>query len=273
MQEDTETQFISQSQSQSQSQYRCIICNKEYTKKSSLDKHKILCDFKLKTKREKKIETEELGDVPNHLELVKIVQELTLKMIKMEEKMEEMQKWVIKKKKKINVISWLNTNISPSIGFLEWVHTSIIVNSEHFESLMENTIFYTFQQIIEHNLCKRDDFVHPICCFSQKPGIFYICEKNADEVYEWKEMESADIILLFKKIHTNIIKELTNWKSANQYQFDDNDKISILFNKAVIKVMNISVTNPSDSSFTKIKHGLFNYLKSDLKMVLDIEFE
>ncbi len=51
-------------------------------------------------KLKKQIEIEELGDVPNHLELVKIVQELTLKLIKMEEKMEEMQKWVIKKKKR-----------------------------------------------------------------------------------------------------------------------------------------------------------------------------
>ena len=27
--------------------YCCGVCNKEYTRKSSLDKHKILCDFKI----------------------------------------------------------------------------------------------------------------------------------------------------------------------------------------------------------------------------------
>jgi hypothetical protein len=253
--------------------YQCTICKKQYTKKSSLDKHKILCDFKLKSNREKQIEIEELGDTPNHLELVKIVQELTLKMIKMDEKMEEMQKWVIKKKKKINVVSWLNSNMNANIGFLEWVHTSIIVTPEHFETLMENTVYYTFQQIIEQNLCKKNDFIYPICCFTQKPGIFYICEKNNYDISEWKEMESTDIVLLFKKIHSNLIKELTNWKNNNEHQFDENDKISILFNKAVIKVMNVNVTSPNDNSFHKIKHGLFNYLKSDLKMVLDIEFE
>ena len=97
----------------------CNVCNKEYTRKSSLDKHKILCDFKMKTKREHQIEIEELADIPNHYQLVKIVQELTLKMIKMEEQMEEMKFWVDKKKRKVNVVVWLNTNVVPTIGFLE----------------------------------------------------------------------------------------------------------------------------------------------------------
>lgn len=252
-------------------QYCCLVCNKQYTKKSSLDKHKILCDFKLKSKREKQIETEELGDVPTHLELVKIVQELTLKMMKMDTKMEEMQKWVVKKKKKINVISWLNSNVSSSIGYLEWVHTCVNVNSEHFEGLMENNIYHTFQQILQHNLSKTDDYMYPICCFTQKPGLFYKCEKNGDEITEWKEMDNSDILLLLKMIHTNMIKELTKWKNDNQHKFDDNDKISILFNKAVIKLMGFSFT--SDSSLSKVKHGLYNYLKSDLKMVLEFDFE
>ena len=35
----------------------CNICNKKYTRKSSLEKHKILCAFKHKTKYELNIET------------------------------------------------------------------------------------------------------------------------------------------------------------------------------------------------------------------------
>ena len=36
--------------------YTCALCHKQYTRKLSLDKHKILCEFKLKTKTENKIE-------------------------------------------------------------------------------------------------------------------------------------------------------------------------------------------------------------------------
>lgn len=251
--------------------YNCAVCNKQYTRKSSLDKHKILCDFKMKTKREHQIETEELGDIPTHYQLVKIVQELTLKLTKMEEKMEIMQKWVDKKKKKLNVVIWLNTTITPTIGFLEWVNTSLIVNQEHFENLMDNTIFHTVQQIFEDNLSEKTDFVYPISCFSQKQGVFYICEKTEEGSAEWRQMVLEDMILMLKTIQNRMIKELSKWKTQNQHKFDDNDKISIQFNKAVIKLMNISFTQ--DNNLSRIKNNLYNYLKTDLKTVVEFDFE
>jgi hypothetical protein len=46
-----------------------------------------------------------------------ILLELGMKFNRLEEKLDELNKWVIKKKKKINVIEWLNTNITPTIKF------------------------------------------------------------------------------------------------------------------------------------------------------------
>jgi hypothetical protein len=152
----------------------------------------------MKTPRELQIETEELGDTPTHYQLVKIVQELSLKIVKMEESMEEMKKWVDKKKQKLNIIMWLNTNVTPTIGFLEWVNTQIIVKPEHFIYLMENTIFQTIQQIFEDNICEKSDFICPISCFSQKTGVFYICEKQRDGTAEWKKVVLEDFILLLR---------------------------------------------------------------------------
>ncbi len=174
----------------------CAVCNKQYTRKSSLDKHKILCDFKIKTKREHQIDNEELGDTPTHYQLVKIVHELTFKMIKMEEKMEQMQKWVDRKKRKLNVVMWLNTNVNPTISFMEWVHSELIVKPQHFENLIENTIFHTIQQIFEDNLAERNDFIYPISCFSQKVGVFYICDKKSDGSSEWRQLVLTDMICI-----------------------------------------------------------------------------
>ena len=174
----------------------CVICNKKYTKKSSLDKHKILCDFKIKTKRELKIDEEELGDIPTYGQLVKIVQEMAIKMEKMENKIEEFNKWVDKKKKKLNVIGWLNENIHPTFGFLEWVNVQLIVKEEHFENLMENSLFHTIQQVFEYNLPESNDILYPIRCFSQKIGIFFICENGEDGLPQWKQLTLPDFIIL-----------------------------------------------------------------------------
>ena len=251
--------------------YCCTICNKEYTKKSSLDKHKILCEYKYKTTREKDIEIEELGDEPTHAQLVKIVQELMLKTTKMEEKIEEMQKWVDKKKKKINVISWLTKNITPTVDFQEWSDLHFIVNQSHFKILMEETLYHTIQQIFEFNLRETNDIVYPVRCFSQKMGNFYIVYVNSDGNRDWRLMETADFVILLKTLQNKMITEITKWKEENQKTMEDSDKLSIKFNKAIIKLMNIPFT--ADATMGKIKTGLYNYLKTDLKNIVEYDFE
>lgn len=251
--------------------YSCINCSKEYTRKSSLEKHKILCDYKYKTKREREIDSEELGDMPTHSQLVKIVQECIIKMNKMEEKMDQMKKWVGNKKRKVNVNNWLNTNINPTIGFLEWVNMSLKILPEHFENLMENSLFHTIQQVFEYNLREMEGFVYPICCFTEKLGIFYICDKKENNLSEWRQLVITDMVLILKTLQNRLIIELSRWKSDNQYKFDENDKIAIIFNKAIIKLMNMTFTQ--DATMSRIKNNLYMFLKTDIKMMIECELE
>ena len=256
---------------ENKSKYCCLVCNKPYSRKQSLDKHTILCNFKLKSSSEREIEFEELGDIPNHLQLVKIMQELTLKYVKIQEQLEQMKKWVDKKKKKLNIICWLNLNSTPTVGFLEWVNTCLVVKREHFECLMDDTIFKTIQQVFEYNLPKTNDFIYPISCFSQKSNTFYICEKKADNTPEWKQLLLSDIVLILKTIYHRMIRELTKWKTENQSTFNDNDKVSELFNKAVIKLTSLSFTQ--DATMSRIRNSLYTYLKTDLKTFIECEFD
>lgn len=250
--------------------YCCPICNKKYSRKMSIDKHSILCNFKLKSNSERQIEFEELGDTPTHLQLVKIVHELTFKYVKMQEQLEQLEQWVDKKKKKLNIISWLNSNKTPTVGFLEWINTCLVVNQTHFKSLMENPLFKTIQQVFEYNLIETSDFIYPIACFSQKANTFYICEKKADNSPEWKQLVLSDMVILLKTLQHRMTRELSKWKTENQCNFNDNDKLSDTFNKAVIKLMNLSFTQ--DVSMSRIRNSLYTYLKTDLKTFIECEF-
>ena len=80
--------------------HSCGLCNKSYTRKTSYDRHVILCEILHQSKREKKCKGQELSDIPSHTQLFLIVQELALKNQILETKMIEMQKWVETKKKK-----------------------------------------------------------------------------------------------------------------------------------------------------------------------------
>jgi uncharacterized protein YeeX (DUF496 family) len=232
--------------------YCCLLCKKSYSRKISLDKHKILCDFKSKSKLELQVEEEEFGDTPSHEQLVKIVQELTFKYIKLEEKMETLQKWVNQKKQKIKVIDWLNEHIKSTIGFKEWI-TTVQVMPEDAISLFENNIFQTFQLVIENNLKENNDFIYPIKCV-------------------WIQATTEQILLLLKKIQGKIITELTKWKLANKAQIDSNDKLSDQFNKAVIKLMSVNFTT-HDVGASRIRNALYTFLKTDLKNLIEYEFE
>ncbi len=252
--------------------YVCDCCGiKSYTRKGSLDKHKVLCEFKHKPAIEKQVELEEAGDVPTHEQLVKIVQELTMKLARMEEKMEGMQKWVDKKKKKLNVIGWLNTNVTPQVGFLEWLNAYLTVTEDHFRELLDNSLYHTVQRVFEHNLEEKDDFIQPIKCFSQKQNTFYIYEKNATGENAWKQMDVNELINMFRTVQSKLIKQLIKWKEDNKQRFHETDKLAEVFNKAVIKLMNMSFT--PDASFSRVKNSLYIYLKKDFVNMIEYDLE
>ena len=75
----------------------------------------------------------------------------------------------------------------------------------------------------------------------------------------------TDMVSILKTIQRGFIKQLTNWKKENKQLFDDNDRVSISFNKAVIKVMDISFTQ--DATLSRIKNNLYNYLKTELNII------
>lgn len=249
--------------------YRCTTCEKNYSRKSSYDKHLILCDFLIKSKEEKKIINEESSDLPNYTQLVNIVQELSLKYIRLENQLSDMQKWVEKKKKKINVVIWLNDTIHPTKTFLQWT-SGLKVEQRHFEFLLENTIIQTFQLILEENVtnasCQSE--ILPIKCFSQKSNLLYIYD-SADS--GWRVMAFEDFIKILKPVQTQLLNALIQWKTIKKEEIDADDKLSILYSKTIIKLMNVSFVQ--DSTTNKIRSQLYTYLKVDLKNLIEYEFE
>jgi hypothetical protein len=242
--------------------YKCIICKKEYTKKTSIDKHRLLCDFKSRSKAELIIEEEDSRDKPTFDQLVKIVQEMAIKQAKSDEKIAEMQQYIARKKQKLDVITHLNQNVNASIGFLEWITSTIQVSAAHFVHLMENTVFQTFQLILEQNLTNVDPkFVYPIKCFKDKANIFYICEKGDENESIWRPAETTEMTQLLKKIQIQLLAELSKWKQTNKQNIADSDRLSDQFNKAVIKLMNISFAADGIVNVNRIKAGLYNSLR------------
>ena len=141
---------------------------------------------------------------------------------------------------------------------------TIQVSASHFVYLMENTVFQTFQLILEKNLTNQDiTFVYPIKCFTDKANIFYICEKGDENESIWRPAETTEITQLLKKIQLLLLAELSKWKQTNKQNISDNDRLSDQFNKAVIKLMNISFGVDGIVNVNRIKAGLYGFLKGN----------
>jgi hypothetical protein len=244
----------------------CPLCDKSYTRKTSLDKHILCCTFLNKSKKDKNIDEEEHANMPSYKELVTIVQEIAAKMKKLEQKMEIMEKWVDVKKKKINVMQWLGLNIIPLTIFSLWA-TDIEVTPKHLKYLLDNTIIDTVTLIFQHYITQTTNLIqiNPIHSFDQKQNVFYIFEN------EWREMVFTDMSFLLKKIQTKLLKELADWREENINQLVASDKMSEIYNKTVIKLMNITFTQ--DQIYMKIRSNMYNTIKVDIKNMIEYDFE
>lgn len=257
----------------------CNNCGVKYIKKNSYETHKTLCNFKMKTAAEQITELE----MPNHLELVKLIKMLTAKTMKMEEEMIEMKKWINKKKRQINVLQWLNINVKDVDCFFEDWSKELNIEQEDFIYLLENkelNISRTIQRIFENNITNdwTNDYSTsggsciPIKCFTEKSNMFYVYLKNVDnDSGYWKQMETKDVIFLLKQIQTKLMTELIHWKSKNQHNIDENDTLSALFNKSILKLIDLNLTE-NTATLGIIKKNLYNYIKTDFNSMIEYEF-
>lgn len=250
--------------------YECYNCSKKYIRKSNLDKHKLLCDFLRKTEREKKIDMEETTGLPSYVELVQIVQELVLKNKKLETMVTDFQKHIEKRKNKINIINWLSNNVKPEYNYDDLLN-KIKITKLNIDYLLKNNINVVLLQIITENFNRlKEDKNIPIYCFSQKNKL-YIYKNNNENVLEWEEWSHNDILIFLNSLHKKIVSELFDWYNENTKLIDKDDKMSIMYNTSVIKLMGVDFNN--DITFGKTKSYIYNTLKYDLSKIIEYEME
>jgi hypothetical protein len=248
--------------------HSCEYCSKTYTRKTAYTRHYIVCEILHQTKREKKCREEETTDLPSYQQLVAIVQELAVKCQTMEEKMNDMQKWANKTKQKLNILQWLNANIESSTFIEEWSKTHIQVTEEDNQMLLEETFIHTMQHIFRKTIEKAEAQI-PIFCFSQKQNQFYCFSQEAST---WTHFEMSDFILMLKRIHQKMVRALCDWQTKNTDKINQSDKMQLLYNKTLLKLMNVNFGHDSPV-VSKIKNDLFQFIKKDMKTIIEYEYE
>lgn len=252
----------------------CVYCGKLYKTRVRLDNHMIFCEIKTNAKQRKKNANDDDEDdfvLPTQKQMYKILVDLTVKYNKLEEKMENMSKWVDKKKKKINVMDWLNVNVKPEYTF-DFMPQHITVTTEDFEYMLSNGHFLdVLNEIFCRNVYDKLDSGMPMFAFTQKNNLIYIYEKNEDGVYFWQELTREKLIYFLNIIHFKFVRVMNEWKRINQDKIYDSEHFAEKYNKAHIKVMSVDFKH--ETTLNRIRSTMYNKIKTDFKALIEYEFE
>ena len=242
--------------SQTQIKNECRFCSKSFTRKSYYDRHMLICELFSKSKKERNVEVEEDKDTPTVRKLYKIIMEMSIKYNKMEEKVEELSKYVDTKKKKINIIEWLNTTYISCELFDEWMK-KIKVERKHIETIFNHDYVHGALHVFKDHMSYENV---PIRSYDQKDNIFYIFT-NANI---WCEMTQQQFDKMIDFISKQFIHEFVLWQNENKHRMED-DNYAMTYMKNIRK-MNGGNNTTTEQLYRKIHRELYKNTKTSLKV-------
>ena len=243
----------------------CIYCGKGYIKRPNLNKHVLTCELLHRSNQKKCIEEDD-QELPSQRKLFHMLIELSDKYSKLEEKVTEINKWVVKKKKKINMLEWLNTNITPSYTFND-MNDNVVVNECDAELIIEHSFIDLLDKIFSRSIYRLDETECPIFAFIQKTNVLYIYGQDGI----WIEMTKELTVKFLNKVHMKVIKAFYDWRKTNSVEIKSNEKLTVICDKTLLKLMNVDFTN--DNTLSRMKCAIYAKLKRDVKSLVEYEFE
>uniref|UniRef100_A0A6C0IFP0 Uncharacterized protein n=1 Tax=viral metagenome TaxID=1070528 RepID=A0A6C0IFP0_9ZZZZ len=251
----------------------CEFCGKCYKTIVNLNKHILLCEVvkrSINKHTDNPIDKSINEKLPSQENMYKIIETLTIKYNKLEEKMEELQKWVDKKKKKINIIDWLNENdkIQPTYEF-DSIFDKINITQKTIDYLFTNNFYDTVNEILVNFYNSNPEI--PLFAFNQKSNIIYVFNKNNDQQSSWKEISKDQVVDFLDKLQTKITRCLKEWKKIHEDKVRNDNKFSELYSKTIIKIMDVKFNN--ETTITRYKSLLYNKIKVDMKNLIEYEYE
>lgn len=243
----------------SDSSLTCKYCFKKYSRASFYQRHMLTCERKNITNNDshKKIFT--LSEV------TEIIGELMEKVNKLERENEEFRKYVVKQKKKCNILDWLQENKICNIYFDAFLEKITLTERDLMSVFESNSSSDGITNLILKYFPIENRSEFPIVSFSQNKNCFYIF-KN-DKWYLMKEKEYKSFI---NKFTSQLLKLFKVWFDNNKKNLFRNEDSHEEYFKNLEKI--IGKSNQMTENHRKIKQNIYEYLKYDLKQITEYQF-
>lgn len=257
----------------------CVYCGKSYIKRVNLDRHLVFCELLQKTKTKTSINpiidsiyNDVDESLPTQRNMFQMLIELGERYSRLEEKVDELNKWVVKKKKKVNILGWLNANMKPNIVF-ETMIDKIVVTEDDIKKLLEHSFYDIVNDIFSRTIYNTDKYENAVFAFVQKQNVFYIYDKTnaVNGINSWVELTKERLIRFLNKVHIKVVGAFSDLKTTKKNEIKTNEKTAELYNKALIKIMSIDFKQ--DSIYIKVRNAMYAKMKTNIKDLIEFDFE
>lgn len=247
----------------------CKYCEKRYIRSSYLKQHEAMCMMRERVVQKSNhvisADIQEDEDVIPLSVMHRVVNELVMKMAKMEEEIAMLKKWAKKEKVRVNLIEWLTEHEIPSDTFIDWYKKTIVITRHHLELVFKYDFVHAVPYIFEDVIKLEEIKTLPFKCFDQKVNVFYVF--NSEK--KWIQLTSQEFSKFIDHIHTKIIVENIKWQKENKNMLED-DSLCKEYLENNLKVL-ASKYEP-EYIVNQIRNKIYNYLKYNLNSVHEYEF-
>jgi len=265
----------------------CEYCKKKYVRKSAFNNHLVTCKFSRLCKNS---EVSNLGvgvgvgvgvDLTkmnvNINDIYKMLIHLHNKYDKLEADYNELKKFVVITKSKIDIIDYLNQHLDFGMGvgegggvnfvnFMDYITDAIGI--EDLELLFKydyvDGIYQIFVNMIERG---GGQMLVPIKAFNHKEWILYI---YIDENTGWIIMNEDYLNRFIRCFDKKLLKLFLEWKTKAEATMDG-DQFAEVYVLNMKKVIGGNFDSKNKNKRNMIKNKLYKYLKVSLKNVVRYE--
>ena len=247
----------------------CEFCGKKYMRQKPFTHHKLMCALSKRDNVDfcKDVEKNTIAIIPSQRELYEIIINLNDKYDRLEKNYDMLKRYIYDKKRKIEIMDWLNQNCCLKVGFSEmFLNIKLCAGDLNmvFERDYVNGIVEIILNFIE--VCKTEvkNGEIPLKSFVQKEGVLYIYQDG-----EWNIMSGEIFDKFIRVINCQLVVLFKQWHIANEKTMN-NDKFNELYIKNMKCVMGGNFKDFERN--VKIKNRVYRGIKQNFKNIMVYEF-
>jgi hypothetical protein len=254
---------------------KCPLCSTDFDSKLRYREHYNLCKTKFDIKQSPNTKISEILATSNE-DLIKLVHNLVGTVARLKTRVEELEYIVHKQKKKINILEWLNNNITPHTTFQEWFYSlDKTINQEHLKQIFEHGYVLGTINILKILLPIDQEEKVPFRAYQENRHIIYVYVDNKESTGKyWTKLTETQCKIIMTFINKYLMRELLLWKHNRerelQCSIEDIDEEHKIYTSHKSKVLG----GGKDSADLEqhIKRLLYEYLKMRLSGAVEYEF-